>query len=74
MEREVQVLSIAEFCEENRISRSRLYQEFLAGTGPRHFYAGKRKLITREASADWRRAREAAAAEQQHQQRNEAAA
>ena len=52
--------TIAEFCEAHRISRSKLYQLFDEGHGPRTMNVGTRRLITEEAAADWRRAMEAA--------------
>jgi hypothetical protein len=55
--------SIAEFCEAHRISRSKLYQLWAAGTGPRILKVGVKVLISVEAAADWRREREQAAAE-----------
>jgi hypothetical protein len=58
------VFTIAEFCSVHRTSRSRLYQEWKRGTGPRFFYIGAKILITAEAAADWRREREAAQAKQ----------
>jgi hypothetical protein len=56
------IFTVAEFCAAHCISRTRLYQEWKDGTGPRHFHSGTKILITREAAADWRRKREAAAA------------
>ena len=58
------IFTIAEFCAVHRISRSRLYQEWKEGTGPRFFHVGTKVLITREAAADWRREREASFAKQ----------
>jgi hypothetical protein len=53
--------TIAEFCTAHRISRSKLYQLWAAGAGPRMMKVGRKVLITNEAAAEWRRAREAAA-------------
>jgi hypothetical protein len=58
------VFTVAEFCAVHRISRTRLYQEWKQGTGPRFFNAGAKILIRAEAAADWRREREAAQAKQ----------
>ena len=55
--------TITEFCEAHRISRSKLYQLWAAGTGPRVMKVGVKVLISVEAAADWRREREQAAAE-----------
>jgi hypothetical protein len=52
--------TIAEFCAAHRISRSKLYQLWAAGAGPRFMHIGSKKIITVEAAADWRRAGEAA--------------
>ena len=54
--------TIAEFCDAHRISRSKLYQLFDAGNGPRVMRIGTKVLITADAAADWRREREAEAA------------
>lgn len=58
------VSTVNEFCAAHRISRTRLYQEWKDGTGPRFFRVGAKILITDEAGADWRREREAATAKQ----------
>jgi hypothetical protein len=55
--------TITEFCEAHRISRSKLYQLWAAGIGPRFMKIGAKVLISVEAAADWRREREQAAAE-----------
>ena len=51
--------SIDEFCTRHSISRSAFYNSLKDGTGPRTMKVGTRTLISREASADWRRQREA---------------
>ena len=56
------VYTINEFCAAHRTSRSKLYEEWRAGKGPRFYWKGKHRLITFEAAADYRRQREAAAA------------
>ena len=53
--------TIAEFCEAHRISRSKLYQLWAAGIGPRLMKVGVKVLISIEAAADWRRQGERAA-------------
>jgi hypothetical protein len=53
--------TVEEFCAAYRISRSRLYQYWSAGTGPRFFRNGNRKLVTLESAVEWLRDREAAA-------------
>ena len=53
--------TIAEFCESHRISRSKLYQLWHAGTGPAFKNIGRKKIITTEAAAAWRRQGETAA-------------
>ena len=53
--------TITEFCADNKISKSELYLQWREGVGPRFYLVGAHKRISREAAADWRRAREAAA-------------
>ena len=48
--------TLTEFCIAHRLSRSKLYQLWAAGIGPRWMYVGTKRLIS-----DWRREREAAA-------------
>ena len=52
--------TIEEFCEANRISESMFYKlkRMRPSQAPRMLKVGKRILITPEAEADWRRARE----------------
>lgn len=56
--------TIAEFCEEHRVSRTHLYMMVKAGKGPRLMKLGRRVLISVEAAADWRRAVEAETAKE----------
>lgn len=49
------LLTMEEFCERNRISVSHYYKLKRDGKHPREVKAGKRRLITQEAEADWRR-------------------
>jgi hypothetical protein len=55
--------TIDEFCEAHRISRAQLYLLWGAGRGPRFMRNGKRRIITVEAAANWRREGEAASVE-----------
>jgi hypothetical protein len=50
--------TVDEFCMTHRISRPFFYKLLKDGTGPRIMKAGLRTLISIEAAADWRRARE----------------
>ena len=50
--------SIPEFCQLHGISRSALYKSIKAGQAPRLMRVGSRILISKEAAAEWRRARE----------------
>jgi len=54
--------SIAEFCAAHRISQSMYFKLRNMGLGPREMAVGSRRLISQEAAAAWRKAREAAAA------------
>ncbi|ACK52006.1 hypothetical protein Msil_3097 [Methylocella silvestris BL2] len=56
------VYDIEQFCDRHRISKSTYFNLQKAGVGPRVMHVGKRVLITKEAAADWRRAREQATA------------
>lgn len=53
--------SIGEFCKRHSISRNGLYRLWATGKGPRVMVAGRRRLISVEAAAEWRRDRERAA-------------
>jgi hypothetical protein len=50
--------SIAEFCRAHGISESMYFKMRAQGLGPREMSVGTRKLISLEAAAAWRRARE----------------
>jgi hypothetical protein len=52
--------SILEFCKAHRISQAFFYELKRAGLGPREMIVGRRRIISGEAAADWRRARAAA--------------
>lgn len=51
-------LTIKEFCDLHRISVAFFYVLRARGEGPVEMHVGSRVLISREAAADWRRARE----------------
>ena len=51
-------LSIPEFCEAHGISEGFFYKLKKQGEGPREMKVGARTLISLEAAAEWRRARE----------------
>jgi hypothetical protein len=63
-ELEQQAFSVAEFCLRNRISPTTFHKLKREGRGPRVMWLGAAQRISREAEADWRRAREAEAASQ----------
>jgi hypothetical protein len=52
--------SIPEFCKAHRISQAFFYELKRAGLGPNEMVLGRRRIISGEAAADWRRARAAA--------------
>jgi hypothetical protein len=56
--------TIAEYCEHERISRAKLYQEWAEGRGPRCYYRGSKRLISAEAAAEYRHELEREAASQ----------
>lgn len=51
---------VEEFCKRHGISRAYLYLLWRRDAGPRFMQVGARRLISREAAADWRRAAESA--------------
>jgi hypothetical protein len=55
-----EVYTVAQFCAAYAISRAKLYQLLVAGTGPHTYKLGKRTMISREAAEAWRRELEAA--------------
>lgn len=59
MEREA--FTIDEFCRAHGFSRAHYFNLQNRGEGPRVMRVGARALISREAAAEWRRARETAA-------------
>jgi hypothetical protein len=55
---------VPEFCVRHGISRAMFYKLEKLGKGPRIMKVGALTRISKEASADWRREREAAPAKQ----------
>jgi hypothetical protein len=49
---------VEEFCKRHGISRAYLYLLWRRGEGPRFMQVGARRLISKEAAADWRKASE----------------
>lgn len=49
------VFSVQDFCDEHGISRNHLYTLWARGEGPVAMRVGRRRLITVEAAAAWRR-------------------
>jgi hypothetical protein len=54
--------TINQWCEWRQISRAMFYKLEAQGLAPRTHNAGKKRLISEEADADWLRQREAATA------------
>jgi hypothetical protein len=46
--------TVSEFCAAHRISRSKLYELWASGNGPRFISVGNKRIITLEAAAEWR--------------------
>ena len=59
---DVDALTVEEFCRRHSISRTAFYDLLKRGLGPRCLRVGSRRLISREAAADWRRTMEQQAA------------
>jgi hypothetical protein len=55
-------MTVAEWCEHRRLSRSMAYSLWAEGRGPVTHYIGTKRLISREADAAWLLAREAESA------------
>lgn len=55
-------LSIHEFCQRNKISRTHLHNMCKAGRGPKMMKAGRRVLISASAEREWRQLLETEAA------------
>jgi predicted DNA-binding transcriptional regulator AlpA len=54
--------SVDQSCSDHQISRAMFYKLRRAGKAPREMKIGTRTLISNEAAAEWRRAREAESA------------
>jgi hypothetical protein len=54
-------LTIAEFCQAEKISRSMLYRAWSEGWGPKFYRVGVTRRITYRARLEWQREREAEA-------------
>lgn len=52
---EADAMSIRTFCKRHDISRHALYALWREGNGPRTMRVGRRRLISQEAAAEWRR-------------------
>ena len=57
-------LTINEFCQAEKISRSMLYRAWSEGWGPKFYRVGVTRRITYRARMEWQREREAAAAKE----------
>lgn len=55
----MQALSVAEFCRQHGISRAHFYKLLRDGHGPKCILAGRRRLISVAAAAEWRERMEA---------------
>ena len=55
-------LTIDEFCQAEKISRSMLYRAWSEGWAPKFYRVGVTRRITYRARLEWQREREAAAA------------
>jgi hypothetical protein len=51
--------TVAEFCDAHRISQAKYYEMKKERWGPVEMEVGRRRLISHEAAAEWRREREA---------------
>jgi hypothetical protein len=55
--------SVHEFCVDTKMSRTKLYQLWRDGLGPRYYHIGRCKRITHSARLEWEREMEARAQE-----------
>lgn len=53
-----QTFSISDFCTAHSISRGLFYRAIKEGWAPRMMKLGRRRVISAEAAADWRKQRE----------------
>ena len=58
------VSSVEEFCRDHGFSKSHFYQLEKDGKAPRSMKLGRRRLISVEAAAEWRKAMEDATAKE----------
>jgi hypothetical protein len=52
-------MTVGEWCDHRRLSRSMAYKLWAEGRGPQTHYVGTKRLISSEADAAWLAAREA---------------
>jgi hypothetical protein len=58
--------SVNGFCAKHDLSRTKLYDLWAKGQGPRFFYVGNQRRISDEAASEWRRSMELAAVREQN--------
>jgi hypothetical protein len=58
MDAEQDAYGVEAFCKRHGFSRAYLYLLWRRGEGPRFMQVGTRRLISKEAGADWRRSLE----------------
>jgi hypothetical protein len=58
MDGERDAYGVEYFCKQHGISRAYLYLLWRRGEGPRFMQVGARRLISKEAASDWRKAME----------------
>ena len=58
MDEEKDAYSVDEFCRRHDLSRAYLYLLWRRGQGPRFMQVGARRIVSKEAGADWRRSLE----------------
>jgi hypothetical protein len=54
----IEAMSVSAFCEAHGISRGTFYNLKLRGVAPKSMLVGRRRLVSAEAAAAWRRAME----------------
>jgi hypothetical protein len=67
MKKENIVFSVQDFCAEHGISKPHLYKLWANGEGPAFMRVGRRRLITVEAAAAWRKRMEVASSSESAQ-------
>jgi hypothetical protein len=63
MDEQQDAYTIAEFCVKHRVGRAFYFKIKAQGIGPKEMRVGAKVLISREAAAAWRRARETESAQ-----------